>query len=74
MYGAAIKTQRDLRSMKQSELAVLLGVSDSAISRYEAGIRDVPEMLQHAIALVFGVDVDRLFPVVRVDDRLARSA
>lgn len=67
-YGDSIREQRELRSMRQSELATLIGVSDSALSRYEAGARDVPELLQHALALVFGVDVDRLFPLYRVDD------
>jgi len=73
-YGRAIREQRELRSMTLNDLAGLLSVSRSALSRYEKGEVALPEVLQHSVALIFGVDVDRLFPLGRVDDGLARSA
>jgi transcriptional regulator with XRE-family HTH domain len=62
-HGATIREQRKLRSMKQSELATMLGVTKTTISRYELGQVDVPTVQKIAIALVFGLSPDRLFPL-----------
>lgn len=48
------------RSLKQKDLAAILGVDNATISRIENGLRDpTPEMLENLTAF-FGVSIDEL--------------
>lgn len=79
MQGITLRALRRSHAMRQAELCELLGVSQATLSRYESGARAIPERTQRAICVLFDVDPERIFPLVRVDDEpgplvLARSA
>lgn len=58
--GDRIKTIREKLSLSQSEFALKLGISQSAISSYEKEIRKPPESVLRLIAGTFSVNIDYL--------------
>jgi transcriptional regulator with XRE-family HTH domain len=63
MAGMALNRLAHLRraaDLSQSQLAQLLGVDVSAISRYERGLTTIPDKRKLEIADCFGVSVSHL--------------
>lgn len=58
----ALRTFRDQRSLTQGQLAVLLGVTKSTVSRWEAGVRRVDKELLPIISEKTGISVADLRP------------
>lgn len=57
-YGERLKQLRLSKSLKQSDLAVILGVSSSAIGSYERCERQPTFELLHKYANIFKVSID----------------
>lgn len=60
MITKGIKICRIKAGMTQSELAILLGVSEMTISNYERGEREPSVAVLKRMAEIFGVTVDEL--------------
>lgn len=56
----ALKQLRKHFGLKQGELAQSVGVTSATISRIEAGLRPLSDVLVHSIALEYGVSEDWL--------------
>ena len=57
-----IAEHRRARGMSQETLANRLGLSQTVLSLYETGKRDIPVSTLYAIALQLEVPITRLFP------------
>lgn len=66
LFGKRLREVRNLRGLKQVELAKKLGVTRSVISRYELGINDPPSENISKLAEILGVSSDYLLG--RTDD------
>lgn len=60
IYAARIKQLRMEKGISQDQLAVLLGISRSAVGMYETGKREPDLETCEAIADIFNVDMDYL--------------
>jgi Zn-dependent peptidase ImmA (M78 family)/DNA-binding XRE family transcriptional regulator len=78
-FGDAITVTRKARDITQAELADKVGVSQAAINRYEAGLRDPDDETLGKIADVLGVtrrflrDSDRFVGALAVDAHMRRQ-
>lgn len=48
--------------MSQEDMALRLGISQTLLSMYETGVKDIPISKFYAIALLLGVHPGTLFP------------
>lgn len=60
--GQRIKAAREQKGLEQAELARLLGLSQSAMSRHEAGAADTSVWQLACIADAVGVDLRKMVP------------
>lgn len=67
-FGENIKEIRAISGMTQKEVAVLLSISHSALSRYENDEATVPTDVIIGMTEVYGVDYNRLY--YRVEKQL----
>lgn len=61
MLGQQIKYYRQMKNIKQEELADYLGVSFQAVSKWETGASDPDISLLPKLAVFFGISIDELF-------------
>lgn len=73
-FAERLKALRSEKNMTQTDLAKLLGLSTSAISMYERGVREPNFETLNSIAAFFNVDVEYLLgkresklPSIRID-------
>lgn len=59
-FGERLKAERIKRGLTQSELATELGLNQSAISKFEYGIKEPAKNTLVAFAKYFGVSTDYL--------------
>ncbi len=69
--GDRIRNLREEREMSQIELAKIIGINNSVLSRIESGKRDVEDFLLVKFSEYFGVTSDYLLG--RTDDRNSRE-
>lgn len=60
--GERIKHYRKLNKMTQKELGMRIGVKHNTISGYESGTNEPEQNILFAIADVFGISINDLFP------------
>lgn len=60
-FGSRLKELRELRGMKQQELAAAIGVKNTAISNYELGISSPKEEIMFKIFEFFNVSPNYMF-------------
>ena len=60
-FSKIIVTERVKRKWSQQELANLLGVSQSAINKYELGTRKPSDKIKVKIAKLFNMSVEDIF-------------
>lgn len=59
-FGQALRLERDLAGMSQTELAKRLGLARSTVSSYESGFRTPDLATLEKIAAVLKIDLSRL--------------
>lgn len=60
--GARIKFARNQKGLEQDELAQLLGISQSALSRHETGAADTSVWQLVCIAEACGIELKKMVP------------
>ena len=63
MFSNILKSLRKRKGISQTELALKLGVSKSAVSMYEVGERMPDYEMMKAIACIFDVDINYLYGI-----------
>jgi transcriptional regulator with XRE-family HTH domain len=71
-FGLTVSGSRDRRKMSQRELAKVARLNRSYLSRIETGHADPPLTVQSRLASALGIDLARLFELVRQEQRLLR--
>jgi transcriptional regulator with XRE-family HTH domain len=61
-YGARLKAEASRQGFLGRDLADLIGVSESAVSRWFSGEREIAEAHRQALARVLDVPLLALFP------------
>jgi transcriptional regulator with XRE-family HTH domain len=61
-YGARLKAEATRQGFIGRDLAELIGVSESAVSRWFSGEREISESNRQALAIVLDVPLLALFP------------
>jgi transcriptional regulator with XRE-family HTH domain len=64
LYGARLRSEAERKGITGRELADLIGVTESAVSRWFAGSREIGIDHQIAAARALGVPVLALFPIM----------
>ena len=67
--GVALRRRRELLGMTQADLARRAGISQSAISNYEAGRRDVPLTMALVLCNRLRLSVARLVAQAKMEAR-----
>lgn len=67
--GAAVRTAREAAQMTAADLATLTDISPSAISRTEAGLRDLHFAEATAVAHVLGLSIDAFMDLAATFER-----
>jgi transcriptional regulator with XRE-family HTH domain len=70
LYGARLKAQAEHKGLTARQLAVLMGVTESAVSRWYAGTREMADDHRIAAAKALEVPVLAIFPVMTRDGEL----
>lgn len=60
-WGRRLRTQREAAGLSQTALAEAVGITQSTVARYEAGIRQVPADMCERIATAVGSTPEVLF-------------
>lgn len=61
----ALKEAREIKNLKQEEVAQKLMTTRQHISRYETGITDIPAKRLREICLLYGVSADYILGLPR---------
>lgn len=70
----AIRQLRKAAGMTQEELALKIGVTNSAIGHYERGIRKLEPTKLEAMANIFNVSIDEILGVQKVEIKETKKA
>jgi transcriptional regulator with XRE-family HTH domain len=70
LYGARLRAATERQGITGRELAERLGVTESAVSRWFAGTREIGDDHRIAAARALDLPVLALFPVMTIDGEL----
>lgn len=70
--GASIREVREVRGLRQLDLARKIGMTQAAISQYEHGVRLPPPEVAQEIAKALGVSTTHLFGIPDKEFQLIR--
>jgi transcriptional regulator with XRE-family HTH domain len=67
--GTRLRQAREARGMTQTEVAIILGVTRSVISRYESGTNDPPTENVKVMASAYGVSPNYLYGIDELEPK-----